>query len=258
MKRNIALSALACSLALSACADGDADGAEDGQTIEGSDVTDLNSADADGEANALARALDAGDFADLQRGVKIVGPQGPEVEVALSNAQGNFADMRSYVLCPRGMDPCDPAKAPKGTVFTYVHVVYPGEDNQADTGSGQGNTSADIEQATAFRMIRPAIGFTGAAGYSKAEAMSAIGAKADIVITCDDGALVWTVSAGDGGDQWEQAEPLTFYWQSTVPPAGPAKAYQIDANYGEAIGDGPYPGAANGATNACTAPSTTG
>ena len=220
--------------------------------------TDLESAQSDGAAEALARNLEAGDFLDLQLGAKIVGPQGEEVESALANAEGNFADMRSFVACPAGMDPCNPATAPQGTIYTYVHVVYPGEDNEAGSGSGAGNDSSDVERATAFRMTRPATGFTGAVGYSKDEAMAAIGAKADVVVTCNDGALVWTVSAGDGGDQWEQAEPITFWWQSTVAPAGPAQAYAIDANYTQATGSGPYPGAANDTTNACVAPKPAG
>ncbi|MFW2350629.1 hypothetical protein [Qipengyuania sp.] len=220
--------------------------------------TDLDVAVSDGEAEALARQIEAGDFFDLQFGAKIAGPQGEEVESALSNAEGNFADMRSFVACPASMKTCDPASAPEGTVYTYVHVVYPGEDNEDDSGSGTGNDSSNVERATVFRMTRPATGFTGAAGYSKDEAMAAIGPKADVVITCDEGALVWTVSAGDGGDQWEQAEPLTFWWQSTVPPAGPASAYAITANYTQATGSGPYPGKAAAATNACEAPNAKG
>ena len=220
--------------------------------------TDLETAESDGAAEALARNIEAVDFLDLELGAKIVGPQGPEVKAALSNPEGNFADMRSYVACPAGMTVCDPATAPEGTIYTYVHIVYPGEDNQPDSGSGEGADSSDVERATAFRMTRPATGFTGAVGYSKDEAMAAIGAKADVVITCDDGALVWTVSAGDGGDQWEQAEPITFWWQSTVAPAGPAQAYAIDANYARAIGSGPYPGDDAAATNACNAPALSG
>jgi hypothetical protein len=238
--------ALPLSLALAAC----------GSANE--PPTDLENAESDGAAAALARNIEAGEFLDLDLGAKIVGPQGPEVTSALSNAEGNFADMRSFVACPADMTECDPATAPEGTIYTYVHVVYPGEDNEAGTGSGEGNDSSDVERATAFRMTRPATGFTGAAGYSKDEAMAAIGAKADVVITCDDGALVWTVSAGDGGDQWEQAEPLTFWWQSTVAPAGPVAAYAIDANYAQATGSGPYPADAPGAPNACNAPAVAG
>lgn len=245
MTRLPALAMLAAPLALAACSDSD-------------DVTDLQDADTVNEARALAQSLEAGDFMDLELGAKIVGPQGPEVEAALSNAEGNFADIRSYVACPAGMDPCDPANAPEGTIYTYVHVVYPGEDNEDDTGSGAGNDSSDVELATAFKLTRPAHGFTGGVGYAKAEALAAIGEKADVFITCVDDGLVWSVEAGDGGDQWEQAEPLTFYWQSTLPPAGPADTYAIEANYTEASGPGPYPAAQDEAANACTAPSTEG
>jgi hypothetical protein len=238
--------ALPLSLALAACGSAD------------EPPTDLEKAESVGAAAALARNIEAGEFLDLELGAKIVGPQGEEVTSALSNAEGNFADLRSFVACPADMTECDPATAPEGTIYTYVHVVYPGEDNEAGTGSGEGNDSSDVERATAFRMTRPATGFTGAAGYSKDAAMAAIGAKADVVITCDDGALVWTVSAGDGGDQWEQAEPLTFWWQSTVAPAGPVAAYAIDANYAQATGSGPYPADAPTATNACNAPAVSG
>lgn len=214
-------------------------------------TTELEVATTDGEKAALANAIEAGDFIDLQLGAKIVGPQGPEVKGALSNAQGNFADITSYVACPAGMDPCDPKTASEATVYTFVHTVFPGEDNDAANGGGDGNPSSDIERATAFRMTAPAHGFTGQAGYSNAAVLSAIGAKARVVITCDDGALVWTVDAGEGGNQWEQAEPLTFYWQSTLPPAGPSDVYSIDANYTVAKGPGPYPGAKEGVRNAC-------
>ncbi|WP_209347541.1 hypothetical protein [Pontixanthobacter sp. CEM42] len=209
-------------------------------------------AQTDGEAAAIAAALDAGDFMDLRLGAKIVGPQGPEVKGTLDTAEGSFADIRSYVACPDGMDICDPKTAPEGTVYTFVHVIYPGEDNNPDTGSGTGNDSSDIERASAFKMLRPAHGFTGSVGYSKAEALAAVGDKADVIVTCKDGALIWSVKAGGGGNQWEQAEPITFYWQSTLPPAGPAPAYAIDANYTEAKGSGPYPAEKEGVTNACS------
>ena len=243
MIRRSACLALASAVALAACSD----------NADEQAVTDLNRVETDGEAEAAAEALTAGDFAALRLGAKIAGPQGDEVSGALGNAEGNFADIRSFVACPAGMDPCDPATAPEGTIYTYVHVVYPGEDNDPDTGDTSANTSSDVEPATEFRLMMPAHGFTGDAGYSKAEAMAAIGAKADVVVTCHQGGLVWTVNAGDGGNQWEQAEPLTFYWKSTVPPAGPADAYAIFANYTAAEGPGPYPAANGGARNACEA-----
>ena len=97
----------------------------------------------------------------------------------------------------------------------------------------------------------PAHGFTGHAGYAKPEALAAIGPKADIVVSCDAGKLVWTVSAGEGGNQWEQKEPLTFYWQSTLPPASTARAYAFDADSTEAVGSGAYPAAKERVKNAC-------
>jgi hypothetical protein len=152
------------------------------------------------------------------------------------------------------MDVCDPATAPEGTVYTYVHIVYPGEDMDPSTGAGEGADDIDVEMATAFKMTAPAHGFNGVAGFSKAEAIAAAGDKVQVVVTCDDqGALLWTVNAGDGGNQWEDAEPLTFFWQSTLPPAGPAPHYEIRADQVSGTGDGPYPAADASATNACYA-----
>ena len=248
MIRRSALLALAGAAALAACSD----------NADEQAVTDLNRVETDGEAEAASEALVAGDFAALRLGAKVEGPQGDEVIAALGNSSGNFADMRSYVACPAGMDPCDPANAPEGTVYTYVHVVYPGQDNDPDAGDTEANTSSDVERASQFRLIMPAHGFTGDAGYSKAEALAAVGAKVDVVVTCHEDGLAWTVSAGDGGNQWEQAEPLTFYWQSTLPPAGPEEAYAIFANYTAAQGPGPYPAADTGAVNACERPAERG
>ncbi len=244
MIRTAPLLAAVAALALSACA-------EDPSTVEGTDETDLDDANTESAREAAAAALNAGEFATLKLGAKIVGPQGPEVKATLSNDAGNFADITSYVACPEDFTTCDPENAPKGTIYTYVHTVYPGEDNDASTGAGAGVTSSDVERATMFRMTRPATGFTGTVGYAKAEALAAVGTKADVIITCDNGALAWTISAGDGGDQWQAREPITFYWQSTVPPAGPADAYAIDVDGTRASGNGPYPGAGEGSANAC-------
>ena len=202
----------------------------------------------------MAVALEPGDFADLELGAKIVGPQGPEVKTSLSNEAGILADITSYVACPAGMEECDPATAPEGTIYTFVHQVFPGEDMDPSTGAGEGPDDVDVESATGFKMTGPAHGFTGMAGFSKAEAVAAAGDSVQVVITCDaDGSLIWTVNAGDGGNQWEDAEPLTFYWQSTLPPAGPAERYEIRANDVSGTGNGPYPAAAAEATNACLA-----
>ena len=237
---------LASAIALAACADNTDAEADD-------DTAELETATTDGEAAALNQAIEPGNFADLKLGAKIVGPQGPEVKTSLRNEAGILADITSYVACPEGMDVCDPKTAPEGTVYTYVHIVYPGEDNDPDTGAGSGPDEADVEMATAFKMIAPAHGFNGIAGFSKLEAVAAAGNSVEVVVTCgDNGELVWTVNAGDGGNQWEDAEPLTFFWQSTLPPAGPAANYQIRANDVSGDGNGPYPAAKDGVVNACS------
>ena len=236
-RRSIALASI---LALAACSGAD-------------DAAELNDATTDGEAAAMTKDVEPGDFADLQLGAKVVGPQGDEVKTSLSNEAGILADITSYVACPAGMDVCDPATAPEDTVYTYVHIVYPGEDMDPTTGAGEGADDIDVEMATAFKMTAPAHGFNGVAGFSKAEAIAAAGDKVQVVLTCDDqGALLWTVNAGDGGNQWEDAEPLTFFWQSTLPPAGPAPHYEIRADKVSGTGDGPYPAADASATNACS------
>ncbi|MGB3712007.1 MAG: hypothetical protein WA985_09985 [Erythrobacter sp.] len=216
------------------------------------DAAELETATTDGEAQAMARAIEPIDFADLELGTRIAGPQGTEFKTSLSNDAGIFADITSYVACPSGMEECDPATAPEGTIYTYVHIVYPGEDMDPSTGAGDGPDDMDVEAATAFFMGSPAHGFMGHAGFSKDEAVSAAGEELQVAITCDEqGALAWTVNAGDGGDQWEDAEPLTFFWQSTLPPEGPAGVYRIRANDVVASGDGPYPAADPEAINVC-------
>jgi hypothetical protein len=239
--RNL-ITASTVALALVACGDNEPSPRE----VSDQEVTDLNRTGSDSAASAKARALPAGDLTEFTLGGRV-----GETTQAMRNTAGNFADLRSFVACPQGMDPCNPSAAPAGTVFTYVMVVYPGGDNDDDKGIGAGNTASDIERATAFRMVMPAHGFTGKAGYAKPEVFAAIGPKADVIVTCDAGKLVWTVSAGDGGNQWEQKEPLTFYWQSTLPPAGVAPAYAFAADSTEATGGGFYPAPRKGVANAC-------
>jgi hypothetical protein len=239
--------ALAPMLVLAACSDRDPSPRE----VKDQEVTDLRHVDSDGEAVAAAKALPAGDLTEFTLGAHVGGGKAEGSTSAMTNSAGSFADLRSFVACPKGMATCDPKTAPAGTVYTYVLVVYPGGDNNARKGTGSHNTASDIERATAFRMVMPANGFTGDAGYAKPEALAAIGPKADVVVSCDSGKLVWTVSAGDGGNQWEQKEPLTFYWKSTLPPSGNAAAYAFDADSTTAIGSGPYPAAKQGARNAC-------
>ena len=160
------------------------------------------------------------DFAALKLGAKIED----------SDATGRFvsdgqvlAEVASYVACPEGMATCDPKALPPDTVYTYVHRVTPGEA---------------VTSTTLFRTARPAAGFANGVGYDNAEAAAALGPDGQIDVAADNGALVWRVIGGDG---WKAGEPITFYWQSTLPPAGPADAYLVETDGSVAIGSGPFP-----------------
>jgi hypothetical protein len=112
---------------------------------------------------------------------------------------------------------------PKGTIYTYVHRVTPGKT---------------VLSTTLFRTARPAAGFANAVGYDEAQAAAALGPDGQIDVAADNGALVWRVIGGDG---WKAGEPITFYWQSTLPPTGAADAYLIETDGSVAIGSGPFP-----------------
>ncbi len=249
MIRNFTLAtATLPALALAACGDPVTEG-----SVADEDFA-LESADRESEVQARSRTIEAGDFAKLDLGAKVEGPQGSEVKTSLSNEMGVLAEVTSYVACPAGMAICNPSASPAGTVYTYVHVVYPGEDRPSRSGSN----GADAEKANAFMMAAPAHGFTGEAGFSRSEAIAAGGQQLEVVVTCEeDGQIFWTINPGADGEQWTTGEPLTFFWRSTLPPAGPSPVYSIRTNGVTAIGPGPYPAASETATNACTASSTT-
>ena len=87
-------------------------------------------------------------------------------------------------------------------------------------------------------MTQKAQGFNRAVGYSNAQALAALGSEDAISITSDDGRLIWRVVQGDG---WKPGSTLTFWWQSTLPPAGPADAYLLEVNGDQAVAKGPFP-----------------
>lgn len=166
------------------------------------------------------RTLVPADFATLKLGARIAG----------SDATGRFAsdgqvlaEVESYVACPEGVTACDPKAQPAGTVYTYVHRLTPGKATAS---------------ATLFRTARPAAGFANGVGFDNAQAAAALGPDGQIDVAADNGALVWRVIGGDG---WKAGEPITFYWQSTLPPAGANDAYMVESDGSVAIGSGPFP-----------------
>jgi hypothetical protein len=160
------------------------------------------------------------DFATLKLGGRIAGPNAADKFVSDGDV---LAEVESYVACPEGIAACDPKALPADTVYTYVHRVTPGKA---------------VASATLFRTARPAPGFANGVGYDNAQAAAALGPDGQIDVAADNGALVWRVIGGDG---WKGGEPITFFWQSTLPPAGASDAYMVETDGSVAIGSGPFP-----------------
>ena len=208
-------------------------------------------------ANAGPRTLVAADLADLQLGAKIVGPQGPQVTTVITASDGTtMGQMVSYVACEAGKtedgEPipptenaeCDPEAKPEGAVYTYVHTIGLGRPDM------EAPDPADVPETMVFRMIKPAAGFNNVIGFDAALAAKTLGEKGEIKVQVEDNALIWRVVAGDG---WQDGENLTFFWQSTQPPAGPDEAYQLRIDDSTALAEGPFPAPAPASTNKAAA-----
>ncbi|WP_420605180.1 hypothetical protein [Novosphingopyxis sp.] len=239
MTRFIAISTLAISLSLAACAK-----QENTPDDQGDARTDLEAATDDFIVNA-------GDFDREQLGARIVGPVGPEVEGSLVMADGtSIGDIKSYVACPENIDTCDPAKLPADTIYTFVHMVTPGVDEPNDDPIAQPETVKPVAKSVTFRMTMPAGSFAGQAGYSLEQARAALGPQGTFTVKCNEGMLVWEVATGE---TWGTGEPVTFFWKSRKPPKGPADAYGFEADGYTAKGKGPFPApTANGDATGCT------
>jgi hypothetical protein len=68
-----------------------------------------------------------------------------------------------------------------------------------------------------------------------------LGASDAIQVSSDSGQIIWRVTEGSG---WKPGMPVTFWWQSTTPPDGPADAYSLEVNGMTASAKGPFPPAA--------------
>lgn len=190
------------------------------------------------DAPSEPRNLVASDFGELKIGPKIEGPVGPEVEASIVAGGRSIGDIVSYVACPEEYDTCDPEDMPEGTVYTYVHIVTPGTDEPNDPPFTRPVGLDEVEAATVFATVREAYGFTGAIGYDREQAAKAIGPDGVIRVEDDNGTLVWRAV---GGNNWGTGEPITFFWQSTLPPEGPAEAYTLRADEKIAMATGPFP-----------------
>lgn len=185
------------------------------------------------------RTLVSAGFNDQELGPRIVGPQGDEVRDTIAFEGMPVAELISYVACPaagEGEEPlteCKPDAMPEGTLYTYVHrLISTGADKEA--------------QPFLLRITKPANGFANVIGFDRAQAEMTLGEGYSIATHSDAGRLEWRIEAGDGFDKGEE---LTLFWQSTLPPAGPAKVYEIESNTGTAPMNGPFPPEENSSEN---------
>ncbi|MEX0341338.1 MAG: hypothetical protein AB3N06_02020 [Erythrobacter sp.] len=169
-------------------------------------------------------------------GAKIVGPQGPQVETVLSANNRAVGRLVSYVACPAGITECKPGALPEGTVYTYVHMVTLAEADGAPEPA-QGPEVIETPP-TLFRTTRTASGFNQSVGFSTAQAEAALGDPDAISISNDNGSLIWRVVRGPG---WKPGSTVTFWWQSTLPPQGPAEAYLLEIDGNQVAASGPFP-----------------
>ena len=190
---------------------------------------------------AAPRTLVAADFDPATLGAMIVGPQGPEPEAAIMADGREIARIKSFVACPEGVTECVPADMPEGTVYTYVHEVTLADDLEPQVIETPEAGGAVMEvPASLFRMTQAAQGFNRSVGYSRAQAEAALGAGDAIQVSSDSVQIIWRVTAGSG---WKPGMPVTFWWQSTTPPEGPAGAYSLEVNGMTASAKGPFPAA---------------
>ena len=168
-------------------------------------------------------------------GAKIEGPQGPEPEAPLMLDGAQVGRIVSYVACPEGIEECVPDDLPDGTVFTFVHQITLDGVSAEQPASGPEVVEAP---PTLFRTTERAHGFNGSLGYARSQAQAAFGSEDAIGVTIDDGRLIWRVT---GGQNWQEGATVTFWWQSTQPPAGPADAFLLEILGNQMSVKGPFP-----------------
>ncbi len=195
---------------------------------------------------AKPRTLVAADLDLATLGAKIAGPKGTDPEFSVMAGGKVVARVAAFVACPKAVSPCTPETLPADTIYTYVLKVTPDTagplaPTPAATPSGPTDgTPDDLGEipAIVFQMTRPARGFKGGVGYARAEAEAALGAPEAISVTLDEERLIWRVTGGSG---WKPGAPITLWWQSTVPPAGPQPAYRLEMGDTGWTATGPFP-----------------
>ena len=127
---------------------------------------------------------------------------------------------------------------PEGTVYTYVHLVTLADvDDDAAVAETEGPEVVESPPSL-FRTTRKVAGFNQSVGFSTAQAEATLGDPDAISISNDNGSLIWRVIRGSG---WKPGGTMTFWWQSTLPPKGPAEAYLLEIDGNQVAATGPFP-----------------
>lgn len=171
---------------------------------------------------AAPRTLVAADLDLATLGARV-----PGMDVVDKAIGDGLARVSAFVACPAGQTVCDPAALPEGTVYTYVLTVTPEVAAvSAEPAASQAEAITPVEApAELVRMSRPATGFGGAVGFSRAEAASALGPQGSLTVTLDQDRLIWRVTGGTG---WAAERPITLWWQSTAAPSAPSATYVLE------------------------------
>ncbi|MEO0500493.1 MAG: exosortase, PEP-CTERM interaction domain protein [Pseudomonadota bacterium] len=196
--------------------------------------------------SAQAEAVASTDLDTLARGGTIVGPVGPTVNASILSERGEaVADIVGQVDCPAGIDPCQPAEAPEGTIYTFIYRVTPGADSTNDAPFQPNAPVTMADGVTLFGLDFIPPGFTGVAGYSFSDVAAALDGRAEeanglMSIDVDEaaGRMVWATDAEQG---WDRGETITFFFQTTQPPKGPGEGFLLEAGSVGGSGHGPVP-----------------
>jgi hypothetical protein len=192
---------------------------------------------------AAPRTLIAADFDETTLGAHVA-----DMAVAdepVGNPRQPLATITGYVACAQDVTVCDPAQLPAGTIYTYVLTITPSAPPPSptphpdDTASPTPGVATPVEApAELFRTIQPAPEFNGAIGFSKAEALAALGKDDAMTVTLDQKNLIWRVTEGSG---WKPGLPITLWWQTTRAPAKPTASYSLEYGGMRADAVAPFP-----------------
>lgn len=189
------------------------------------------------------RTLIPADFDPASLGGRVAGIAVEDAAVG-GGDDDSLGTVSAYVACAQDIPVCDPAALPDGTVYTYVVTITPAAAPEPDPSATPAATPPPVPlvrpTAPTLAMRNRASGFDGAVGYSRAEATAALGAENALSIEIDQGRIIWRAK---DGRSWQGGRPITFWWQSTRPPAEPAVTYDFVSGSDGAEITAPFPAA---------------